>query len=142
MPGRSKLALAEMARARLATELELVGGQRLRVERGAHADSITLLAANGALVVSLRVTEEGPVLRFESGLVIEASGDLELAGRRVAIRGREGLAIESGGDAAIEVAGELTTRAREQTVEARLGDVKVKANDDVKLVGERVRLNC
>lgn len=38
--------------------------------------------------------------------------------------------------------GDIATRAREQVIEARLGDVRVKANDDVKLNGERIRLNC
>ena len=34
------------------------------------------------------------------------------------------------------------TSARAQAITARLGDVSVKANDDVRLNGERVRLNC
>ena len=129
-------------RAQDAVSHDLVGGQRLVVERGGDADLVTLVASGGEIAFSLRVTPAGPVLRFERGLKIEASGELELAGQRVAIRGRRGVSIESEGDAAIEVAGDLTSTARVQNIRARLGNVNVKANDDVRLRGERIRLNC
>ena len=121
---------------------DLVGGQRLVVERGGDADLVTLVAPGGEIAFSLRVTPSGPVLRFEHGLEIEASGALALTGERVAIRGKRGVSIESEGDAAIEVAGDLTSTARVQNIRARLGNVNVKANDDERLRGERIRLNC
>jgi hypothetical protein len=89
----------------------------------------------------LRITPSGPVLRFDRDLTIEASEALDLVGRRVGIRGREGVAIESGADATIEVAGDLTSTARIQNLRARVGDVNVKANDDIRLNGERIKLN-
>ena len=61
---------------------------------------------------------------------------------RVAIHGREGVAITTDGDVAIVAAGDLETRARTQTIAAELGDVRVVANDDVRLTGERIRMNC
>lgn len=125
-----------------AYQLEFVGGQRLLVERGASEDLLTLVAPSGDIVFSIRMTPSGPVLRFESGLRIEASGALEFAGKSLALLGEEGVSIRSGGDASIEVAGDLSTTARAQNIRARLGDVSVKANDDVRLAGERVRLNC
>jgi hypothetical protein len=123
-------------------DLELVGRQHLRIERGAKDDRVTLVARDGRISFSLRVTPEGPVLQFEGGLTIEAGDSLALAGRRVAIRGAESVSIESGGDASVEVAGDLSTTARIQNIRARLGNVNVKANDDVRLRGERIRLNC
>ena len=42
----------------------------------------------------------------------------------------------------LTAAGDLTTQGRTQTIVADLGDVKVKANDDVCLNGERVLVNC
>jgi large exoprotein involved in heme utilization and adhesion len=141
MRRRSNLAVARRRRSNGVARLELVGGQQLVVERGGETDVITLVAPSGDITFSLRVTPGGPVLRFERGLTIEASGELELAGRRVAIRGEDSVSIESGGDAAIEVAGDLSTSARIQNIRARLGNVNVKANDDVKVVGERILLN-
>lgn len=138
----AKHTVARRQRAQDVTRHELVGGQRLVVERGGEADLVTLVAPGGEIAFSLRVTPAGPVLRFERGLEIEASGELALTGERVAIRGKRGVSIESEGDAAIEVAGDLTSTARVQNIRARLGNVNVKANDDVRLRGERIRLNC
>jgi len=122
--------------------LEMMAGQQLIVERGRDGDVLTLLAADGAVMFSLQVTADGPVLRFDGALKIEASGDLTLAGQRVAIRGANGVSIESGADATINVAGDLSTNARIQSIRARLGNVNVTANDDVRLTGERIKLNC
>jgi hypothetical protein len=138
----AKRAAAARHRAEEMARHDLVGGQQLLVERSDDADVVTLVAQTGEVQFSLRVTPAGPVLRFERGLKIEASGELELAGRRVAIRGEAGVSIESGGDAAISVAGDLSSSARIQNIRARLGNVNVKANDDVRLRGERIRLNC
>lgn len=121
--------------------LELVGGQKLHVVRRRGEDRVSLISPNGEISFTLRITSAGPVLCFERALTIEASDTLEIVGRRVAIRGHESVAIESGADATIEVAGDLTSTARIQNLCARVGDVNVKANDDVRLTGERIRLN-
>jgi hypothetical protein len=42
----------------------------------------------------------------------------------------------------LQASGDLHSEARIQNVTATLGDVNVRANDDVKLSGERVRVNC
>ncbi|MBZ5638492.1 MAG: hypothetical protein LAO51_06990 [Acidobacteriia bacterium] len=140
---RQKANLAVRAELRSARRggLELVGGQRLVVARRGGEDLVTLVARDGEISFTLRITPSGPVLRFDRDLTIEASEALDLVGRRVGIRGREGVAIESGADATIEVAGDLTSTARIQNLRARVGDVNVKANDDIRLTGERIRLN-
>lgn len=46
------------------------------------------------------------------------------------------------GDLKLQVAGDLHSEARVQNVTATLGDVNVRANDDVKMIGERIRMNC
>lgn len=137
MASRNALKEAPAARA-----LELTGGQRLVLVRGEEEDIVRLHAPTGEITFTLRVTPAGPVLHFAAGLAIEAAGPIALAGQRVAIRGDEGISIESGGDATIAVAGDLSSEARIQNIRARLGNVNLHANDDVKLKGERVRLNC
>jgi uncharacterized protein (DUF2345 family) len=121
--------------------IELARGQRLQVCRGEREDVVVLLNREGETAFTLRLTEHGPVLSFEHGLTIETRGTLGLEARQVDIRGSEGVSIRSGGDAAIDVAGELTTAAHTQHVCARVGNVNVKANDDVRLNGERIKLN-
>lgn len=122
--------------------LDLPGRQRLLVERDADGSTVRFLGSDGRVTLSVQVTEAGPVLCFEGGLEVRASGALDFEAESVAIRGRDGVRIESGGDAWIRVDGDLNTEGREQNLRARLGNVNVKANDDVKLRGERIRLNC
>jgi hypothetical protein len=45
------------------------------------------------------------------------------------------------GDVALDVAGRLKIAARSIDMEAKLGNVNITANDDVVVLGERVRLN-
>jgi hypothetical protein len=103
---------------------------------------LTITRANGSPALLIRITESGPVLEFQGSLQIRAEGIVGIEGQRVGIVGREGVAIESGGDACIRVAGELRSEAEAHSIRARLGDVEVKANDDVRLRAERIRLNC
>jgi hypothetical protein len=123
--------------------LELIGEQRLLVERRTRDDLIRLIGPEGRLTLSIIVTPTGPVLRFEGpGLLIESSGALAIDAEHVAIRGREGVALVSGGDAKIVAEGTFDTEAHRQNIRASRGDVNVYANDDVKIDGERIRMNC
>jgi hypothetical protein len=123
--------------------LELIGNQKLVVERCPSNNVLKLISSEGRICLSISLTADGPVLRFDGpSLLLESTGDLAVDARRVAIHGREEVVITSGGDAAICVAGDLNTEARVQNISARLGNVNVKANDDVRLRGERIKLNC
>jgi hypothetical protein len=125
------------------TAVALVGGQQLVVEDLPAANVLKLLSADGRLTLSIRVTPAGPVLHLEgAGLMIQTDGDLAVSAGRVAIHARDGLALTSGGDAHIHAAGDLHSTARIQNLTADLGNVNVKANDDIKLNGERVLVNC
>ena len=53
-----------------------------------------------------------------------------------------GVMVSSGGDAAIHVGRDLEISARAQSLRAELGDISLKANDDIRLDGERIRNNC
>jgi hypothetical protein len=123
--------------------IELIGNQKLLVERRPAENTLKLLSRDGQLRLSIKITEEGPVLRFEGpSLTVESSGDLAVNVQRLLLHGREGVAISSGADASVYAVGDLKSEARIQDITARLGNVNVKANDDVRLRGERIRLNC
>jgi len=121
--------------------IDLPGGQRLSI-RTEGDESIIQIESSGATVLNIRVTAGGAELLFEDGLRIRAEGGLSLDGDRVAIRAREELRLESGGEAFIKAEGDLYTEARVQNIKATLGNVNIKANDDVKLRAERILLNC
>jgi hypothetical protein len=123
--------------------IDLIDDQRLIVERRPSDSLIRIVGGNGRVSLTIEVTAAGPLLRFEGlSLRIESDGDLGIGARRIALHGREGVVISSGGDASIEAVGDLSTAAAEQNISARLGNVNVKANDDVRLGGERIKLNC
>lgn len=124
-------------------ELELRGEQRLRLERGPDGDLIQLCDARGRLTLSIQVTDSGPVLRFEGGgLRIQAAGELTLEAEELHLHGRAGLDLTTGGDLALVADGDLASEARIQEIRARLGNVNIAANDDVRIDGERVMVNC
>ena len=111
--------------------LEFPGRERLEVE----GNAVRIVGPGGDLLLTVLLTPSGPVLRFEGArLSLETSGDLALNARHVSIHGREGVRISSEGD--------FESRARIQDITATLGNVNLRANDDVKLDGERILLNC
>ncbi len=121
----------------------LIAQQQLVIERGEREDTLQLFQGNGRLTLTVRITADGPVLEVAGGSVaIRASGALSINAQRVAIRARDGFDLESGGDARITAGGTLEIAAERQQVTARSGDVRVRANNDVLLDGERIRMNC
>jgi len=124
------------------TALALNGDRLLVVESRADLDVIRIVNADGAACLTIHMTPQGPVLQFEGSLMLQTTGDLAVSAARLALHGREGVAITSGGDMTIETAGDLSTSARIQNIEAHLGNVNVKANDDVRIDGERIFMNC
>jgi hypothetical protein len=134
---------AVKTRKRTSRTLRLLGDHRLVIERTANADHLTIRGAAGQVCLSVHVTADGPVLRLEGAkLHIETTGDLSFEAERVRLHGRKEVAISSGGHASLEVAGDLEMEARGHDITARLGSVNVRANDDVKMNGERILMNC
>jgi hypothetical protein len=121
--------------------IDLPGGQSLLIHTDGD-DSVIRIESYGVTVLSIRVTAQGAELRFEDGLKMRAEGKLTLDGDQVTIRAREELRLESSGEAHIQVSGDLYTEARVQNIKATLGNINLKANDDVKLTAERILLNC
>ena len=123
---------------------ELAGAHRMVLTQRAGADELRICVAGQEqplLVVS--VSEAGVAVRVSGASVsIEASDVLRLEARRLVLSALQELTLSSGGDAAVDVAGDLALRAREHAVTATLGDVRLRANDDVRLNGERVLMNC
>ena len=94
------------------TALALAGDHHLILESGRADRSLVRLEGPRGICLAIEITEAGPVLRFDG----------------------PGLAFHA--------AGALTISADTVSIQARRGDVQLTANDDVKLNGERVLLNC
>jgi hypothetical protein len=114
--------------------VNLIGNQRLVLDRGPFEDLLQVLDSHGAVSLCIHFTPTGAILRLEGTLAVEAD--------RLDLRGREGVVIRSGGDLTLQADGDLTSAASIQNLTAVRGNVNVRANDDVKLNGECIRLNC
>jgi len=120
----------------------LTTGHSISVEESESENLISLSDQNGVVQLSIVVTSEGPILKFEgSKVLVHATGALAFDAERIAIRGREGVNISSGTDASFNVEGDLSIEASVNNITSTLGNVNVRANDDVKLNGERIKLN-
>jgi hypothetical protein len=115
---------------------------RLTVERDEGGALVRLSEISGGEALRVTIGPDGPTLHFGQGLRVTVSGELAFTADRVAIHGREGVELRSGEDLVLECKRDLAMDAREHHIRARLGDVVVEANDDIKLDGERIRLNC
>lgn len=126
-----------------APAIELAGRHRVHIRRGDDLDTLELVGRDGKVVFAVEVSERGPVLRFEGpGLTLRAAGDLSLEAETLSLRAEKALSLQSGGDLHIHAEGDLHSSARVQRIQAELGDVSIDANDDVRIDGERVLVNC
>lgn len=123
--------------------LDLKGGGTLVLSEGEKQSQVQFFDPSGQLTLSVLMTPEGPVLRLGgAGLKLDVEGELSFAADKVKIEGREGVEIASGGDIRSKAVGRSYQDARSHEIVSDLGDVKLKANDDVRLNGERVMVNC
>ena len=133
-----------------ARTLVFASGRSIEIAEGGREEHLRIRSPDGQIVLSLRLTDEGPVLSL-------SAISLEIAAQKHLALTSETLAIRTSGDASLDVGGSLhertrgnairevgkasIERAREVSVEATPGGVVLKANDDVSITGERVRLN-
>ena len=60
----------------------------------------------------------------------------------VGLHARKRLSISSDGPIDMQAAGDMSSLAEAHIIKARLGDVRLQANDDVVMLGERIKMNC
>lgn len=123
--------------------LALGGGATMVLTRGDELSNLEFFDPTGRLTLSLLMTPEGPVLRIAGvGVKVDVEGDLSFSADQVKLTGRERVDIVSGGEFHLDVAGRAFQNARSHEMISELGDIRLKANDDVRLEGERVMVNC
>lgn len=143
-------AIVAPASATSATAVTLPSGRWLEAELdGSGADVLRIRAADGQCVLTVRVTDEGPVLSFSGATLQLDARRLEIACEDLSLRVGGTAAIDVGGSVDTRVAGrashridgDLHTTARSMELAAHPGSITLEANDDVALKGERVLLN-
>ncbi|WP_156041333.1 hypothetical protein [Chondromyces apiculatus] len=149
--GAGALAAATSAESGGAARVVPLGhGRSLEIAEEGAEERLQVRAAEGQILLSIRLTSEGPVLSLEGvSLEISAAKALSLGCETLRIQAAQDASIEVGGSLREQVRGSVVREAgrsarvtaAEVTVEASPGGVAIRANDDVDLVGERVRLN-
>jgi len=106
-------------------------------------ETLTLVDARGVARLTIRVTADATSIELGPGSVrLALEGDLSIDARRVSLHAREHLAVSSGGDVTTHAEDTITQSAKRQHLTATLGDISVAANDDVRVEGQRIRMNC
>lgn len=129
--------------------LSLFGGFKLLVSKNAR--HLEVKSDDNQSCIQINILQEGlEITCNSSSLKLSATDTVKIAARNIELDASEKLSLHSGGnlitqvkkDTLIEVGGMHKSIAEEQTIVARLGDVAIKANDDIRIDGERVKLNC
>lgn len=104
----------------------------IRVESDGHAP----------LEISIEMSPAGPVLRVCAAAVEMQAERVAVDCKEFALRAQNLIDMRSGGDMISLADGRHDVSAKRVSVEATVGSVALKANDDVQLLGEQVLLNC
>ena len=118
-----------------------MGSHVLLVESTGSGGSLRLVGPDGAQPLEITVGPEGPVLRLRAGLTVTVDGQLALGADAISLQARTAFDISSAGSISVRAAGDLVSEARAQVIQASAGDVRIAANDDVVMAGERIKLN-
>jgi hypothetical protein len=151
LPARPRRAGAAVA-SPPAPLLTSVSGYQVRsIESGASPgqDLMTVTAPDGRLCLSIALRPEGPVVEvYAESLRLASHGVLRLDCDRLEINAARETVLRTGalqqdvaGDVRTRAGGVVDVEAHAQHLRARLGDIELRANDDVSLDGERVLLN-
>mgnify|MGYP001135307004 CR=1 FL=1 len=116
-----------------------------------EGESITVRSPTGEVELSIRFTAEGPKLRFQAAeLELDATDTVRVRCEEYAVHARRRILLRSEGDVRTEAEDEVVSvaggdavhQARTTTIRSTRGDVFIEANDDARIHGERVKLNC
>lgn len=126
-------------------------GRVLEIDLTREEELLHIIGSTGEVELKIRMTPEGPVLCFEAAsLSLLGTNKVSVASRHISLKASDRITMETSGDMVCtvdgdhnsKIIGDMNCEARIQNITARLGNVNVKANDDVKLNGERIMMNC
>ena len=130
--------------------LHFQSGYELQTTETAEGGTLYLQTPEGKTCLKLIMTPEGPHIELEGvSLSLTAKQNLTLDCESLDIRAQKQLSLRSGGNIVQKAEGDISASAGNhlkmeafsQELYARKGDMRIKANDDVMLDGERIRLN-
>lgn len=92
--------------------------------------------------IEVVITTRGPVIRTSAvALELDAVEEISASCERFSIDARESISLRAR-EIVQEASSTLRAEAGAVQVTARTGDITLRANDDVQLLGDQVLLNC
>jgi hypothetical protein len=129
----------------------LPSGRAVVVDTSEGGEVVRFESPTGQVELQVTLTPEGPRLVFRAADVeLKSEGTVRGDCNRYEVRAKEEIHHTSGGalketvngDRVSRVRGTSASLARRTLIESKRGDVKVVANDEVQLLGEKIKLNC
>lgn len=106
-------------------------------------DRLVVTSPEGRVELSIRFTESGPVLDFEAAAIqLKSAGEVAVQCNNFKVEAAKKIQLSTEGDMVQDIGGKAHVEAHSVEVRARRGNVDINANDDVRLLGERIKLNC
>ena len=114
--------------------VKTISGRSVAVLQVGGEERVEIRSASGEMMLSVRLTDQGPVFSL-------AGASFEIAAAKSLSLSAETIEVKARGDVTIEAGRTLRAGGRDVDVIAEPGQVAIRANDDVDITGERVRLN-
>lgn len=130
--------------------VSLRSGYAIETAPSGGGEVLTIYATDGQACLEIVLTPAGPIVQVRAAaLRVAAEGALSLECEQFVVRAERDIRMQAGssivqsaGDNVETSAGGLiSSEGHAQHLRARLGDVRLQANDDVELDGERILLN-
>jgi hypothetical protein len=122
--------------------IRLTDGGSLKIASEGAQDTLTLLAADGQVRLVLSVSARNlQIQSSDTGAVLSLSGAITLEADSVRVVAKEHLALRSHGSLSVEAENELSLKAGSVVIAATRTDAVLRANDDVRIEAERIRMN-
>jgi len=131
-------------------KITMKSGRQVQASDSADEELLVIHNPQGEVELTVRFTEAGPVLNFSAAAVnLQTPGELKIDCGKLKVNSADAIELSSAGDMVQVVNGDANTHiqgkslfeAHTVNVKSRRGNINVKANDDVCIDGERVKLN-
>ena len=105
--------------------------------------ALLVCAPDGTPRLQVLIESDMLVIECLSGNTrLRVAGTLAVSADSLALRATHDMSLRCGGDLTLAAEGRIDARAGALALEATRGDAEITANDDVRLEGERIRMNA